>query len=119
MDTTAPAPVPATFQAHPQPASTPPTPDATTPLLAEATADAVEMVTVSWKGTVFAVPASSEDWDGEVFEALDDQKLTYVVRHLLGEAQYARFKKLGVKGRDYKGFFDAVALAVGFADAGE
>ena len=66
--------------------------------------------TVTYNGTDYLVPPS-EDWDIAVLEALDDQKLTYVIRALLGAEQYKVFRANNHRIKDLNAFFELVQKA--------
>lgn len=56
----------------------------------KADADNTE-VTFEFKGDTYSVPPQSE-WLVETLEFLEDGKITWVLRQLLGEDDWARFK---------------------------
>lgn len=86
-----------------------------TPAEAEMTA---ETVTVDYGGRTFTLPASLDDVDGDVLDAIDDQKLSHALQGLLGPEQWAAFKATKPKVRDYGELFEAFAAKVGL-DLGE
>lgn len=81
-----------------------------TPAEAEMTA---ETVTVDFGGQTFTMPASLDDADGDVIDAIDDQKLSHALQGLLGPEQWAAFKKTRPKVRDYGELFEAYAQKIG------
>jgi hypothetical protein len=76
-------------------------------------------VTIDHDGRSYEFPASLDDAAGEVLEAIDDQKLSYVLRALLSPADWARFKATRPKVRDYAALFDAYATRIGLGSTGE
>jgi hypothetical protein len=75
--------------------------------------DATGMPTsVEFNGDTFLVP-SAEDWDIDVLEAIDDQRMTHALKALLGDDQYAAFRKTNRKVSDLGKFFDVAGKAVG------
>lgn len=87
-----------------------------TPAEAEMTAETVE---VQYNGMAFTMPASLDDADGDVIDAIDDQKLSHALRGLLDNEQWERFKATKPKVRDYGGLFEAFAAAIGLEGVGE
>ncbi|MGW2591663.1 hypothetical protein ACWCXC_15560 [Streptomyces sp. NPDC001515] len=67
--------------------------------------------TVEFNGAVYRVPPA-EDWDIDVLEAIDDQRITHAVKALLGEEQYATFRKANRKVADLGRFFEVAGKAV-------
>jgi hypothetical protein len=121
------APLPATFQA-PAPAKSAAPP--ATEQLASVAASALEaetrpatapiaVVVVQHEGQTYSVPASRDDWPMTAVEALDDGKVTYALRAVLGEKQWKRFKKTQPTVKVMGGLFDGIAKACGFEDTGE
>jgi hypothetical protein len=47
---------------------------------------------VEFNGETYSVPPA-DDWDIDVLEAIDDQRMTHALKALLGEDQYATFRK--------------------------
>lgn len=84
----------------------------TTPAEVEAVLDEIEVV---YGGESYTFPASLEDADGDVLDAIDDQKMSRAIRGLLGEKQWAKFKNSRPKVRDYAALFDAYAEAIGLS----
>jgi hypothetical protein len=76
-------------------------------------------VTIEYQGQTYAMPPSLDDADGDVVDAIDDQKISYALRALLGDAQWKRFKKTKPKARDYDGLFDVYAKRIGLESTGE
>lgn len=79
----------------------------------------VEDVQVEYGGNTYTLPGSMDDLPGDVLEAIDDQKLSYVVREMLGAKQWKAFKATKPRVRDYSALFDAWAQAVGLESQGE
>ena len=65
-----------------------------------------------FNGDNYEVP-TAEDWDLDVLEAIDENKLTHAMRALLGDEQYAMFRKTNRKVKDLRDFFDAAGKKVG------
>lgn len=89
----------------------------TTPVENEATG--VEHVDVDYEGRTYRFPADVEDADGDVLDAIDDQKLSRALRGLLSAADWAAFKSTRPKVRDYTALFNVYAERVGLGSAGE
>ncbi|MFJ9961077.1 hypothetical protein [Streptomyces avermitilis] len=62
----------------------------------DATGEAHE---VAFNGETYLVP-SADDWDIDVLEAIDEQRLTHALKALLGDEQYAKFRVGNRKVRD-------------------
>ncbi len=84
-----------------------------------AEADGVEIADVEWGGRVWKVPADADDWPFEVTEAVDDAKMSHVIRGLLDDTQYAEFKKRRPTNRDAGALFAAIAKTLGLESPGE
>lgn len=76
---------------------------------ADATGEARE---VEFNGETYVVP-TADDWDIGVLEAIDEQRMTHALKALIGEEQYARFRKSNRKVRDLGNFMNAAAKVVG------
>lgn len=87
-----------------------------TPAEAEMTA---ETVTVDHGGRTYELPASLDDVDGDVLDAIDNEKLSHALQGLLGPDQWAAFKATKPKVRDYGELFDLFAEKVGLYSLGE
>lgn len=85
----------------------------------QAEAEGTETVTVDYQGRKYELPASLDDADGDVLDAIDNQKLSHALRGLLDDAQWASFKTTKPKVRDYAGLFEAYAKVIGLGTAGE
>lgn len=82
-------------------------------------AEADETVVVDYGGEKYTFPASLDDADGGVIDAVDDQKLSYALRALLSPEDWKRFKATKPKVRDYDGLFGAFAKSIGLETTGE
>lgn len=80
---------------------------------------AIETVEVEYEGNRYTFPASLDDADGDVLEAVDDMKLSHALRGLMSPADYGRFKATRPKVKDYAKFFDAFAKTIGLSSTGE
>lgn len=87
-----------------------------TPAEVETTADTV---TIEWADKEFTLPAHLDDADGSVLEAIDDLKLSHVLRSLLGPEQWRQFKATKPKVADYGEMFAEYAKAIGLESVGE
>lgn len=67
---------------------------------------------VEFGGETYLVPPA-DDWDLEVIEAIDDQRLSHAMKALLGEEQYATFRKSNRKVSSLGAFFEVAGKAVG------
>lgn len=82
-------------------------------------AEGAESVVVEYAGASYSFPASLDDADGDVLEAVDDQKLSHALRSLMSAADWRRFKATKPKVRDYGGLFAAYAELIGLDSVGE
>ncbi|MBA9050785.1 MULTISPECIES: hypothetical protein [Streptomyces] len=71
-----------------------------------------ETFAVEFNGETYDV-APAEEWDLDVLEAIDDNKLTHALKALLGAEQYTKFRAANKKVRDLGAFFDAAGKKVG------
>lgn len=85
---------------------------------AETEATAAETVQVTYADQSYTFPASLEDADGDVLDAIDNQKLSHALKGLLDEKQWAAFKATKPKVRDYAGLFEEYAKVIGLGSAG-
>lgn len=86
---------------------------------AQLEAEGVESVEVEYAGKTYTFPASLEDADGDVLDAIDNEKLSHALRGLLDDQQWNAFKATRPKVRDYNALFDAYAKVIGLGSAGE
>ena len=71
-------------------------------------------VEFEYNGETYSIPPA-EEWDIDVLEAIDDNKLTYALKALVGEEQYARFRKTN---RTVKALGEFMSAATKGAGAG-
>ncbi len=81
-------------------------------------AEAGETVTVTYAGVDYRFPAALDDADGDVIDAVDDQKISHALRGLMPGGEWERFKATSPKIRDYAGLFDTYAKAIGLETTG-
>ena len=67
--------------------------------------------TVKFGNANYSIPPA-EDWDIDVLEAIDDQRMTSALKALLGAEQYAEFRTRHTKVRELSEFFEAATSAV-------
>jgi hypothetical protein len=67
---------------------------------------------VEFNGDTYEV-APAEEWDLDVLEAIDENKLTHALKALLGDEQYATFRATNKKVKDLGAFFDVAGKQVG------
>jgi hypothetical protein len=79
----------------------------------------IDTIDVEYKGATYRFPADIDDADGDVMDAIDNEKLSHALRGLMGADQWARFKKTAPKARDYKALFNSYAATAGLGDLGE
>lgn len=87
-----------------------------TPIEVEATG--VETVIIEFAGKSYTFPANIEDADGDVVDAVDDQKISHALRGLLSTTEWAAFKATKPKVRDYAALFEQYAKAIGLVSSG-
>jgi hypothetical protein len=69
-------------------------------------------IIITWDGQhVRLVP--SDDWDIEVLEALEDGKITHILRGIIADDGYDRLVKLHPKIKDLEGFLNKAMRALG------
>lgn len=78
-----------------------------------------ESVTVEWRDLKFDLPTDRDEWPAEAALALEDGKYLVAIRALIPPDQFAALMATGPKVKDFANLTDAVAQALGFADAGE
>lgn len=69
-------------------------------------------ISVEFNGATYEVPPA-EEWDIDVLEAIDDQRMTHALKALIGDDQYATFRKSNRKVSDLGKFFEAAGKSVG------
>jgi hypothetical protein len=67
---------------------------------------------VEFNGDTYEV-SPAEEWDLEVLEAIDENKLTLALKALLGDEQYATFRATNKKVKDLGSFFEVAGKKVG------
>jgi hypothetical protein len=87
------------------------------PVAAEAAG--ADTVKVEYAGQVYLFPASLDDADGDVLDAVDDQKLSHALRGLMGADDWRRFKATKPKVKHYGELFGAYARTIGMDTVGE
>lgn len=90
--------------------------DTTDTVQAEATG--AETVNIEYGGNTYTVPAAIDDYDGDVVDAMDDQKLSHAIRGILGDDQWERFKASKPKVSAYGEFIEAWTKAIGLDSLG-
>ncbi len=68
--------------------------------------------TVTWKGKTYKVKPSSQ-WDIEVLEAMEDGKMTALLRGILEGDGYARLRATKPLVDELGEFFDKIQKAIG------
>lgn len=63
-------------------------------------------------GETYTVPAA-EEWPIDVLEAIDENKLTFALKALVGDDQYARFRKANKTVKSLGEFMEAATKRVG------
>ncbi len=87
---------------------------------AQIEAERATTVALTWRGQKFTLPATIEDCPIEVVEAMEAGHGLGIVRGILGESQYAAFKrKHKPTVRDLNEFSEIVMAALGFEKPGE
>ena len=85
---------------------------------AQIEAEGIATVQVEFKGATYTFPAGIEDADGDVLDAIDDQKLSHALHGLLEGDEWARFKATKPRVHDYTDMFDAYAKVIGLGTSG-
>jgi hypothetical protein len=86
---------------------------------AQVEAEAVGTIEVQYDDITLTFPADMDEIDGDVLDALDDQKLSHVLRALLVNGEWERFKATRPKAKDYPRLFNLYAVQIGLNSAGE
>ncbi len=68
-------------------------------------------ITVTWKGKTYKVVPASK-WTIEVLEAVEDGKMTYILRNVLEGDGYTRFRATQPLASEVGEFFEKVSKAV-------
>ncbi|MFI7009968.1 hypothetical protein [Streptomyces sp. NPDC050145] len=67
--------------------------------------------TIEFNGDTYEVPPADE-WDIDIVEAIDEQRITHALRALLGDEQWAKFRKTNRKVPALGEFLTAAGKAV-------
>ena len=86
---------------------------------AQIEADGELVVDVEYNGHTYKFPASLDEADGDVVDAIDNRKISHALQGLLGGTGWDAFKATKPKVRDYEGLFSAYAERIGLESAGE
>lgn len=73
--------------------------------------EATGVTTIDLSG--YTWPASADDWDIVITEALEQGKAITAIRHLLGPDQFTAFKKTNPKNRDAAALLESYLRALG------
>ena len=76
-------------------------------------------IQVEYGGVSYTFPASIEDADGDVLDALEEGKASTALRALLSPEDWDRFKSTRPKVRDYGQLWDAYAARIGLDSLGK
>ncbi len=68
-------------------------------------------ITVTWKGKTYKVVPASK-WTIEVLEAVEDGKVTYILRTVLEDDGYARFRATKPLASEVAEFFEKISEKV-------
>ncbi|WP_458085815.1 hypothetical protein [Streptomyces malaysiensis] len=71
-----------------------------------------ESTSFEFGGDTYNIPPA-EEWDIDVLEAIDDQKLTHAIKALVGDEQYALFRKSNRTVKALGEFMQAATEAAG------
>jgi hypothetical protein len=71
-------------------------------------------ITVTWKGKTYRVIPSTE-WTIETIEAMEDGKMTHMLRGMLADDGYARLRETKPLLPDLTDFFEKVQKALGIS----
>jgi len=85
---------------------------------AETEAKEVTEVVLDFKGVKLILPPDLGKADGDVLDAIEDQKLSKALRGLLGEDQWAKFKAEKPTITEYGEVFEQYAKEIGLETAG-
>ena len=93
--------------------------DEQAPQALQAEAQAAEDVEVEFQDHTWVLPATLDEADGDVLDAIDEMKLSHALRGLMGDEQWDKFKATKPKVKDYGALFDAYANTIGLGSVGE
>lgn len=71
-------------------------------------------ITVTWKGKTYRIIPSAE-WDIETIEAMEDGKMTHMLRGMLADGGYARLRETKPLLADLTDFFEKAQKALGIS----
>lgn len=71
-------------------------------------------ITVTWKGKTYRIVPSAE-WDIETLEAMEDGKMTHMLRGMLANDGYARLRETKPLIADLNDLFEKIQKAVGIS----
>lgn len=86
---------------------------------AELEASDATTVDVEFNGVTVTMPASLDDADGDVIDAIDDMKLSHALKGLMSDDDWKRFKATKPTVKQYAALFDAYAAKIGLGGTGE
>jgi hypothetical protein len=89
------------------------------PAQIDAEADPGDTVEVSYRGVVYVFPASLDDADGDVLDAIDNKAISHALRGLLGAPGWAAFKATQPRVKHYGELFEVYAQTIGLSSTGE
>jgi hypothetical protein len=79
----------------------------------------LDTVDVEFNGNTYRFPASLDNADGDVLEAVDNMKLSHALIGLMSPADWKRFKATKPQVKLYAELFDAYAKRIGLGTTGE
>lgn len=85
---------------------------------AQIEAEGIETTSVSWRGHTFTIPTDPDDFSVEAIEAAEKGQNFTSLRLILGEKQWAEFKKTKPVRRDGVDLNNAITEALGLGDTG-
>lgn len=89
------------------------------PTAPEVEATGADTIDVAYKGITYTFPADIASYDGDLLDAIDDEKFSHALRSLLDAEQWAKFKATKPTVGDYGALLDAWADAAGHRSSGE
>jgi hypothetical protein len=69
-------------------------------------------IIITWNGQHFRL-VPSDDWDIETLEAIEDGKITHVLRAILADDGYDRLSKMRPKVKELESFMNKAMRALG------